>query len=69
MLSTSTGATVWELFVLPTATATGTVSLAVPTGLSGVSLYSQFVTLGGLFGAPDLVTSSSNAIKQVIGLN
>ncbi|MFN9947646.1 MAG: hypothetical protein ACK56S_12440 [Planctomycetota bacterium] len=69
MLSTSTGATVWELFVLPTATATGTVSLAVPTGLSGVTLYSQFVTLGGLFGAPDLVTSSSNAIQQVIGLN
>lgn len=69
MLSTSTGATVWEVFVLPGATAVGTTPLAVPTGLSGVTIYSQFVTLGGLFGAPDLVTSSSNAIKQVIGLN
>ena len=69
MLSTSTGATLWEVFVLPGATVTGTAALPIPAGLSGTTLYSQFVTLGGLFGAPDLVTSSSNAIKQVIGLN
>jgi hypothetical protein len=69
MLSTSTGATLWEVFVLPGPTAVGTVPLVIPPGLSGTTIYSQFVTLGGLFGAADLVTSSSNAIKQVIGLN
>jgi hypothetical protein len=69
MLSTSTNAVIWEIFVLPAATAVGTVPLAIPTGLSGTALHAQFVTLGGLFGAPDLITSSSNAIRQVIGLN
>lgn len=69
MLSTSTNAVIWEIFVLPASTAVGTVPLAIPTGLSGTTLHAQFVTLGGLFGAPDLITSSSNAIKQVIGLN
>lgn len=69
MLSTTTGATLWEIFVLPASTAVGTVPLAVPPGFSGTTIHAQFVTLGGLFGAPDLVTSSSNAIKQVIGLN
>ena len=69
MLSTSLGATIWEVIPLPAATVTGTLPLVVPSGLVGVELYSQFVVLGGLFGGPDLISASSNGMKQTIGLN
>ena len=69
MLSTSTGALLWEVNVLPGATVTGTVPLVVPSGLVGVDLYSQYVVLGGLFGGPDLISAASNGMKQTIGLN
>ncbi|MFY9345107.1 MAG: hypothetical protein WAT39_21640 [Planctomycetota bacterium] len=69
MLSTTTGALLWEVFVLPPATATGTVPFVVPTGFLGVELYAQFVVLDGLFGGPNLITASSNAVRHVVGLN
>ena len=69
MLSTSTGALLWELNVLPGATVVGTVPLVIPSGLVGVDVYSQYVVLGGLFGGPDLISSASNGMKQTIGLN
>jgi hypothetical protein len=69
MLSTTTGALLWEVFVLPSGTATGAVPFVVPAGIYGVDLYAQWVALGGLFGGPDLISASSNAIKHTIGLN
>ena len=47
MLSTSTGALLWEITVLPPATVVGTVPLAVPHGFEGVDLYAQYVVLDG----------------------
>jgi hypothetical protein len=69
MLSTSLGAFVWEVFVLPPATAVGTVVLNVPHGLEGAQLHAQFVGLDGLFGGPHLIPFASNAILHTIGLN
>ena len=69
MLSTTAGALLWELFVLPSGTATGTVPFVVPPGFLGVEIYAQFLVLDGLFGAPSLITASSNAVKHIIGLN
>ncbi|HEU4419303.1 MAG TPA: hypothetical protein VFT55_10210 [Planctomycetota bacterium] len=69
MLSTTAGALLWEVFVLPSGTATGTVPLVVPPGFLGVEIYAQFVVLDGLFGGPYLITASSNAVKHIIGLN
>jgi hypothetical protein len=69
MLSTTAGALLWELHVLPATTAIGTVPLAVPHGFEGTEIYAQFIALDGLFGGPNLITVSSNAIKHRIGLN
>jgi len=69
MLSVSAGAYLWELFLTPGTTITGTVPVTFPHGLEGIDLYSQVVVLGGLFGGPDLITVSSNALKQTIGLD
>lgn len=69
MLSTTTGAVLWEVFVLPPSTAVGTRPLVVPPGLSGTTLHAQWVALDGLFGGPDLITVASNAVKHTIGLN
>lgn len=68
MLSVTTGAFLWETFVLPTGTTFGTVPLTIPPGLEGVDLYAQFVVLDGLFVGPNLITASSNALKHTIGL-
>ncbi len=67
MLSTSTGALLWEVFVLPSGNVTGTVPLTIPGGLDGTDLYAQFIALDGLFGGPDLISASSNALKHTIG--
>ena len=69
MLSTTAGALLWQLFVLPPATTIGTVPLVVPHGVEGTEIYAQFVALDGLFVGPNLITVSSNAIKHRIGLN
>ncbi|MBL8755515.1 MAG: hypothetical protein JNK15_19605, partial [Planctomycetes bacterium] len=69
MISTSLGATLWEINVLPGSTITGTVPFVVPAGLIGIDLYAQWIALDGLFGGPNLITSSSNAIKHTLGLN
>lgn len=69
MLSTSAGALLWEISVLPPASVTGTVPLVVPHGFQGVDLYAQYVVLDGLFGGPDLITRSSNALRHRIGLD
>ena len=68
ILSTSTGALLWETFVLPAPTTVGTVPFVVPSGVLGVDIYAQFVTLD-LFGGPNLISNSSNAIKHTVGLN
>jgi hypothetical protein len=72
MLSTSTGAMLWEVVFLPSSTFVGTVPLNVPNGyqpgLLGFEVYAQFVLLDGLFGGPDLVTAASNAWKHTVGL-
>jgi hypothetical protein len=69
MLSTTTGAYLWEVFVLPGPTATGTVPFVVPPGFLGAQVHAQFVVLDGLFGGPDLITAASNAVAHTIGLN
>jgi hypothetical protein len=69
ILSTTTNALLWEVFVLPASTAIGTVPFVVPHGFEGAEVYVQFVALDGLFGGPNLITVSSNAIKHTIGLN
>jgi hypothetical protein len=68
MLSTTTGAYVWEVALLPGSTFTGTAVLNVPHGLEGIDLYAQFVTLDGLFGGPDLITGASHALLHTVGL-
>lgn len=67
MLSTTPNAVLWDVHVLPSATVNGAVPLVIPAGLDGAELYSQYVVLGGLFGAPDLITGASNAVKQIVG--
>jgi hypothetical protein len=69
MLSTTTGALLWEVFAAPTATVTGLRTLTVPAGLIGVDLYAQFVGLNGVLVGGNLISASSNAMKQTIGLN
>ncbi len=69
MLSTTTGALLWQVFILPASTAVGTVPFVVPHGFEGSQFFAQFVALDGLFGGPDLITVSSNAIKHTVGLN
>ncbi|MCU0862380.1 MAG: hypothetical protein MUC36_01190 [Planctomycetes bacterium] len=69
VLSTTTGALLWETFILPPASVTGTVPLLVPSGLLGVDIYAQFVVLDGVLPTGgNLITRSSNAIKHTIGL-
>ena len=62
----------WELFVLPAANVTGTVPLTmpnpVPTAWLGVDIVVQAIGVD-LFGGPNLVPWSSNAIRHTIGLN
>jgi hypothetical protein len=67
MLSTTAAALLWEVDVLPTATQAGSVPLVVPTGADGAQIYAQYVVLGGLFGAPDLITVASNALQHTVG--
>ncbi|MFN7590042.1 MAG: hypothetical protein ACK501_00380 [Planctomycetota bacterium] len=69
MISLTPTALAWETFVLPGANVTGSVTLTIPAGLDGVDLHAQFLVLDGLFGGPNLVTSSSNAIRHTIGQN
>ncbi|HEX5051281.1 MAG TPA: hypothetical protein VFZ65_05880 [Planctomycetota bacterium] len=69
MLSTTTSAVLWDVHVFPSAHVAGGVPLVIPAGIDGFELYAQYVVLGGLFGAPDLITSSSNAVKQIVGRN
>ena len=33
----------------------------------GAKIYAQYVVLGGLFGAPDLITVASNGLVHTIG--
>jgi hypothetical protein len=72
MLSTTTGATIWEITFFPPATTVGTVPLPIPAGynpsLMGANIYAQFVTLDGLFTGGDLISSASNALVHTIGL-
>ena len=72
-ISLTPNAILWETFLLPTPSTTGTVPLALAAGynpgLLGVDLFAQFFVLDGLFGGPDLITASSNAVKHTIGLN
>lgn len=69
MLSTTTNAILWEVFVLPSSQAVGTVPFLVPHGFEGAEIYAQWVALDGLFAGPNLVTTASNALKHTIGLN
>jgi hypothetical protein len=73
MISLTPNAILWETFLAPTPSTTGTVTLALAAGynpgLLGVDLFAQFFVLDGLFGGPDLITASSNAVKHTIGLN
>jgi hypothetical protein len=73
VLSTTTLATLWEITVFPPASVAGTVPLVVPGGhqpaLQGFELFAQYVVLDGLFAPGPLLTSSSNAIRHVVGGN
>lgn len=68
MLSTTGTAMLWEITFFPPAVVAGTVPLAIPPGFNGFELFSQYVILDGLFGAPSLITVASNAVKNTIGL-
>ncbi len=67
MLSTSTGALIWELTVLPPASVVGTVPLVVPAGVMGAQIHAQYIVID-LVG-PNLIASSSNALRSTIGLD
>ncbi len=69
MLSTSQFAILHEVDLLPGSTVTGTAGLTVPSNanLAGVKVYAQYIVLGGLFGAPDLITVASNSLEHTIG--
>jgi hypothetical protein len=73
MISLTPNAILWETFLAPTPSTTGTVPLALAAGYSpgllGVDLFAQFFVLDGLFFGPNLITASSNAVKHTIGLN
>lgn len=73
MLSLTPGALIWETFLLPAASVTGTVPLPVPAGyqpgFQGAEVFAQFVVLDGLFGGPNLITVASNALRHVTGNN
>lgn len=68
ILSTSTGATLWEVTLFPPATVTGTRPLFIPPGFAGTALHAQYVVLDGLSGGATLVTAASNAVKHTVGL-
>lgn len=72
MLSTSTGALLHEVFLLPTPSTTGTVPFVLPGGYNpsflGIDLFAQFVLLDGLAGGPDLITAASNGWRHTVGL-
>lgn len=65
MLSTTTGATVWEVFIASGSTHTGANGFLVPPGFSGVDLHAQAVIL---FGGPNIIAVASNALKHTVGL-
>ena len=67
MLSTGANVVLWEVHTFPAASVTGTAALTVPAGVEGARLTAQYVVLGGLFGAPDLVTMTSHALLQSVG--
>ncbi|MCB9877764.1 MAG: hypothetical protein H6835_09205 [Planctomycetes bacterium] len=58
----------WQVFPLQGVGTVSTTPLTVPSGAIGAVVYSQFLVLDGLFGAPELVTASSNVLKQTVGL-
>lgn len=69
VLSTSQFAILHEVNVLPGSSVLGSVGLTVPgnANLAGAKVYAQYVVLGGLFGAPDLITVASNGLQHTIG--
>lgn len=69
VLSTSQFAILHEVDLLPGSSQQGTVGLTVPgtNQLMGAKVYAQYVVLGGLFGAPDLITVASNTLEHTIG--
>lgn len=73
LLSVTSTFTVWEVTFFPPTTVVGTVPLAVPggynPGLLGARITAQYVLLDGLFTGGDLISASSNAIQQTLGLN
>lgn len=69
VLSTSQFAILHEVHALPGSSVIGAAGLTVPTNvdLAGSAVYAQYVVLGGLFGAADLITVASNGIEHTIG--
>jgi hypothetical protein len=72
MLSTTLGATIFELTLLPPSTVTGAVGLTIPSGynpgLLGATLVAQYAVLDGVFSGGDIITTSSNALLHTVGL-
>lgn len=69
VLSTSPFAVLHEVHALPGASVNGTAGVTVPANdnLIGAKIYAQYVVLGGLFGAQDLITVASNGLVHTIG--
>ncbi len=69
VLGTSPFAVLHEVHVLPGASVIGAAGVTVPANdnLIGAKVYAQYVVLGGLFGAPDLITVASNGLVHTIG--
>lgn len=72
MFSLTSTAMLWETFLFPTATTTGTVPFTVPGGYNpailGATVTAQFVLLDGLFTGGDLISASSHALLHTVGL-
>jgi hypothetical protein len=67
VLSTGLNVVLWDVNVLPGNSVTTSTVFQLPFGVVGAELHSQYVVLGGLFGAPDLVTMTSHGLKQTVG--
>ncbi len=67
-ISTSANPVVWQLYLSPGATITGT-PIPIAPGFEGYDMYAQIAVLDGLFLGGDLVTVASNAMRHTFGLD
>lgn len=71
-ISLTLSAFAWEIWLAPTPSVTGTISLSVPLAynptLIGAQLFAQFGVADGFYAGGDLFYSTSNALAHTLGL-